>query len=463
MSAQRSDSKAALLVQGVWPATAAPLPAGRAELTRVLSVHSAKLSARILRELPSVEIIGACALAPLLLLRCEQGQSARILEELAEWPQVARAEATLPEEAMERLEPLRTPIIEATDPCTAGFVDLGAPLIASAMLEDRGKRFGGALRPARQSENLVPNHSDSVLAAFLETLGPGRTPRCIFESLDRSAGPFSWLAAIDRLFCRGASVVNLSYGRLALERESGWGGLEWGAELLCQGSGGTVVAAAGRINEGLSSGESLYLPASAPHVLAAADELRAKATAPRQQAAKLLLASSSDPYGGRRGSSYSAPRISALAVQAYDELPREARDCETVLALLLAAAKPSIPGALSPGFPDSGRLTRIIAGGAYRRGSKNGRLLLPATPGAPTRIAVSWLESEVEPLLRASSALEQQILRRSEQWMVLDVLTGDVELELRDLSGPWSLAFSPLSPEEFQISRKGVGRGRRAS
>jgi hypothetical protein len=274
--------------------------------------------------------------------------------------------------------------------------------------------------------------------------------------LSREAGPFAWLAAIDRLFCRGAFIVNLSYGRTANEGESGWSGLEWGTELLCKGSGGLVVAAAGQINDGMARGDRLYLPASAPRVLACADELRAEFTGSSLEASKILLASNVNPLRGGRGSSFSAPRISALAVRAYDDLPREARSPESVLALLLASARPS--KTLSAGFPDSQRLSRVIAQEYYRLGRNDDRLVLPVTSNSPLRLALSWRESDHAPDLLISTKRDQQILRRTGQWMVMDFLPTVSMLELRGMSGPWSLAWHPLSPEEFAISKAGSER-----
>jgi hypothetical protein len=293
-----------------------------------------------------------------------------------------------------------------------------------------------------------------VLAAFLEELEPARLPHCLFEGLSREAGPFAWLAAIDRLFCRGAFIVNLSYGRRANEGESGWSGLEWGTELLCRGSGGMVIAAAGQINDSMSKGDRLYLPASAPHVVACADELRAQFTSSNSEASKILLASNINPLGGRRGSSFSAPRISARAVQAYDDLPQRARNVACILAALLASARPS--KTLSPGFSDSKRLSRVIARENYRCGHDESRLVLPVTSGSPLRLALSWRESEFDPVLRVLAARDQQVLRRTGQWMVMDFLPTDSRLEIKGVTGPWSLAWHPLSSEEFSRSMSGA-------
>ena len=73
---------------------------------------------------------------------------------------------------------------------------------------------------------------------------------------------------------RGSRIINLSYGRLSLERKRGWAALEWGMELLCRVTGVTVVAAAGQPCEGLMEGRRLHLPASVPEVLAADGEDR---------------------------------------------------------------------------------------------------------------------------------------------------------------------------------------------
>ncbi len=455
MSLYSSDGKAALLVQGAWPSPVTLPLLASADQRNALWVQSEELSARIEGEFPEVQVLGACTLAPLLLLRCDEEQCAGILEELSRWPQIERAEETLPEEEGALLQPVKIPVLEEAKACIAGFAELGNPLLVELVSNKGWERLRDALRRAPGSDGPESSHADSVLAAFLETLGPERTPRCIFESLGRGAGPFAWLAAIDRLLCRGASVINLSYGRLPIERELGWNGLEWGTQLLCQGSGRTIVAAAGRVNEGLSLGDALYLPASVPQVLAAADELRVQATGSEREATKVLLASQCNPLEGRWGSSFSAPRISGLAVRAYDDLPREARKHESVLSLLLASARPS--GTSSPGFPDSKRLSQMIAREDYRRGRNEERAVLPITSGLPLRLALSWRDSDLDPDLSVSADRDQSLLRRTGQWMVMDYLPTSSRIELRGLSGPWSLAWHPLSPEEFAISKDGLG------
>ena len=224
-------------------------------------------------------------------------------------------------------------------------------------------RCSGGVYTQVRGEHFYSPHASGVFAAFLDALNPGVSVRCSFESLGRSAGPFAWLAAMDRLLAHGTTVLNLSYGRRAVERGEGWAALEWGTQLLARLSGAVIIAAAGQPSPGRHMGSDLHLPASVPEVLTADGPERAWGDPPGWGEERILLASSEDPMGGLGGSSFSAPRITALVCEILYHLPQKLRTRELVQALLLASCEPPLPGIPAAGRPNPDRLRAILRDG----------------------------------------------------------------------------------------------------
>jgi len=410
----------------------------------------------------SASIMGWLVSVPLVLLRCDPNKREALLNELGTWPELERAEEVLFETDARFSSPVDESTLEHsldTKPLSAlsrsvsapsgpviGFVDLGRPDLCHPDLEMLLLRLRHIPLISLYGENSISDHPTAVLASYLGALGEAEPSRCVFESLSPDAGPFAWLAAVDRLIVRGAQIINLSYGRLSFERQRGWAALEWGIELLCRCTAVTVVAAAGQPCEGLEEGRRLHLPASAPEVLAADGEERWWDDSAREEEEEqeILLASRRDPLGGRSGSSFSAPRITARVTETFSRIPGAARNPQLVRALLLAAARPYGSDLPTPGTVEPTRLWRISASRSFAWGRSRESFEWFSPMRTPQRLAVCWREGEEGPRLTPSSLREVLHLRRGRRWVIMDLPAEVQRVRLDGAQGDWGMAWHPL-------------------
>jgi len=431
----------------------------------------ARLRRRIERETPA-SVSGWLVTAPLVLLRCAGDERAALLETLSRWPEVERAEAVFPE--MDGTAP--TTVIRRTDPgpsppCSRemdatvmGFVDIGRPDLRHPQLELSILRLPHIPLFSIHGDEVIAPHPTSVLASYLEALGEVAPSRCLFESLPPGAGPFAWLASLDRLILRGAKIVNLSYGRLPLERALGWAALEWGTRLLCRTNQVLVVAAAGQPCDSLREGRRLHLPASAPEVLAADGEGRWWAHGPIEEGEEeILLASRHDPLGGREGSSFSAPRLAARVTEIHGRLPGGSRHPELLRAVLLAGARPSRPELPSPGAPESTRLWRIAVSRSFVHGNARQCFEWFSPMRVPQRVALCWRGDDGGPRLNPTLHEDAYRLYRGRRWLVADLPARVQRVVLEAGRGEWSLAWHPLDVPDLRVQRVDRASYERAS